>query len=198
MTHTATKILAAFGFAALVTTGAAMAGDKAGAHRSSDGSVQGSATMPSTASEASSPGTPGAPSKDKSEQAMATSDEPKEVEGRVERLERDDTIRLSGTESVGLAFQPLKLEPSTEVVRDGKKVSPDHIQEGDEVRASFSGSGDDVRLERIEILPSTTGSTATTPSRGTDDRASPSGTGESMSGSRDDELPRQPSSGEQR
>ena len=90
-----------------------------------------------------------------SERASATSsDEKTEVEGRVERLERDDTLKMSGTESVGLAFQPLKIEPSTEVVQDGKKVSPDLIQEGDEVRASFSGSGDEVRLERIEILPS--------------------------------------------
>jgi hypothetical protein len=169
--------------------------------------------MPSTApGEASSPGTASAPTADRSAQPSGRESETagKEIQGRVERLERDNTLRIAGTESVGLAFQPLQIEPSTEVMQDGKKVSPNDIQEGDEVRASFSGSGDDVRVERIDILPRTTrsdaasSSEASTPSSGSkpssmDDEASrSSGTSEPSSGTRGDELPREPSTGENR
>lgn len=199
MTQIGKKMVAAVGFAALVATGTASADDAARSDtpRSSDGSVQGSATMPSTApGQASSPATASAPSADRSAQPSGRENATasKKIEGRVERLERDNTLVIAGTEKVGLAFQPLKIEPSTEVMVNGRKASPNDIQEGDEVRASLAGSGDDVRVERIDIVPSTPSSGISTPSSdsnpsssGMDDGASrSSGTSEPSSGTRDD------------
>ncbi len=76
----------------------------------------------------------------------------REVEGRVERIDRADNVTIAGSESAGLAFQPLKVDTGTEVVKDGKKATLLDVEEGDEVRASMSGNGE--RVDRIEILRS--------------------------------------------
>src|SRR5512144_1014358 len=75
------------------------------------------------------------------------------VGGRVELLDRANDVTLSGTERVGLAFDKFRIEPGTEVTVNGERASVSDVNPGDEVRASFSGKGEDARLERLEVLP---------------------------------------------
>jgi hypothetical protein len=75
-----------------------------------------------------------------------------ELQGRVERIDRASNLTLAGTESVGHAFEQLKIDSSTEITVHGEKGTLSEINEGDEVRAAFSGSGDDLHVDRLEIL----------------------------------------------
>jgi hypothetical protein len=86
-----------------------------------------------------------------------------QFDGRVERVDKGDHVTIAGSESAGLAFQPFKLEPGTEVVKDGRKASASDLEEGDEVRATLAGTGDELRLERIEILRPAAGGGGTAP-----------------------------------
>jgi hypothetical protein len=76
------------------------------------------------------------------------------VVGRVELLDRANHVTVSGTERAGLAFDKFKIDQGTEITVNGERASVAEVNPGDEVRASFSGKGDDARLERLEILPS--------------------------------------------
>jgi hypothetical protein len=87
----------------------------------------------------------------------STGARPAEVSGKVERYDRQNrTLTLQDSE------KKLKVTDDTQVTRDGTRVSPGQIMEGDEVRASYSGSGDVVELTVIEITssPAATGSSA--------------------------------------
>jgi hypothetical protein len=77
-----------------------------------------------------------------------------EIQGRVERIDHANNITIAGSEQAGLAFDQFKVDSSTEIMKEGAKATIDDINEGDEVRASFSGSGDKLHVERLEILPS--------------------------------------------
>ena len=68
-----------------------------------------------------------------------------EITGRIESFDRtQNTLTLSGKE--------LKVDSSTEVLRDGTRASISDIKEGDQVRASFSGSGDTSAAQRLEVM----------------------------------------------
>jgi hypothetical protein len=77
----------------------------------------------------------------------------REVVGRVELLNRANEVTLSGTERVGLAFDKFKIDPRTEVTVNGERASAADVNPGDEVRASFSGHGEDAHLQKLEVLP---------------------------------------------
>jgi hypothetical protein len=70
-----------------------------------------------------------------------------EVSGRIEAIDRANrTLTIANSE------KPLKLTDDTEVIRNGEKSSPGDLMEGDEVRASFSGSGDNLQVTRVEVI----------------------------------------------
>ncbi len=73
-----------------------------------------------------------------------------EVSGKVEKFDRSaHTLKLRGSD------KELKVDPSTtDVTRDGAHASLEDIKEGEQVRASFSGSGDDLTATRIDIQSS--------------------------------------------
>lgn len=84
-----------------------------------------------------------------------TSATPYEITGRVESVDAS---------SIAIAGKTLKVDTSTSVMKGGVGASLDDIQEGDEVRASLSGSGDPLKAERIEVIaPATDAPASGTP-----------------------------------
>jgi hypothetical protein len=77
-----------------------------------------------------------------------------EVQGRVERIDRANNVTLAGSERVGHAFEQLKLDDGTRITVDGKEATPAEVHEGDEVRASFSVAGDELHVDRLDVLTS--------------------------------------------
>jgi hypothetical protein len=103
-----------------------------------------------------------------------------ELAGRVEKFDRE-----ARTLSLADSDKKLTLTDDTEVTKDGQKVSPGQIMEGDEVRASYSGSGDTLRVDRLEVTSKSTGKAA--PGAGSSGAISPgggtsTGTGDGSSG----------------
>jgi hypothetical protein len=109
----------------------------------SPGAASTSSTAPRTASAA----TQGASS------AGAQAGTPGKFLGRIERIDRADNVTIAGSEGVGLAFEQFKVDTKTEVVTPGGKGSMTDLNEGDEVRASFSGSGEELHVDKLEVLP---------------------------------------------
>jgi hypothetical protein len=106
------------------------------------------------------------------EAAATASQQRNQVTGKVEKFDR-------GTRTLSLANsdKTLKLTDDTEVMKDGQKVSPGQIMEGDEVRASYSGSGDTLRVDRLEVMTSaSTGGTTPGPSKSGSPPSSGAGT----------------------
>jgi hypothetical protein len=93
-----------------------------------------------------------------------------ELVGRVESVDRSKgTLQVAG--------KTLKVETSTSVKRNGVGAEVRDIQEGDQVRASFSGSGDTLKAERIEVTGSRKPATGTQPAtKAPSGPATPSGT----------------------
>jgi Cu/Ag efflux protein CusF len=87
---------------------------------------------------------------------MATQNE---VTGKVDKFDqakKELTLRLP-------------VSDDTQVTKDGKQATLSDIKEGDQVRASFSGSGDQLKVNRIDVMSagagsSDTGTTAEPPS----------------------------------
>jgi Cu/Ag efflux protein CusF len=70
----------------------------------------------------------------------------KQVTGTVQKFDKDaKELTLSNSD------KKLKLGDSTQVMKNGQSASATDIHEGDQVRASYSGSGD---VTQIEIMPS--------------------------------------------
>jgi Cu/Ag efflux protein CusF len=77
----------------------------------------------------------------------------RQVEGRVEIIDRGNDVTLSGTESVGHAFDKMKLDESTRVTVNGQRATIADVEEGDDVRATFSAKDGELHLDQIEVLP---------------------------------------------
>jgi hypothetical protein len=75
-----------------------------------------------------------------------------EVTGRVEKIDEA---------SIQVAGKQLKIDSSTSVSKGGIGATLADVKEGDEVRASLSGSGDPPKAERIEVMPATEAPPAT-------------------------------------
>ncbi len=75
-----------------------------------------------------------------------------QVIGTIEQFDRvTRTLKLASSDKT------LKLTDDTEVFKDGEKRSPGDVMEGDQVRASCSGSGDTLQVERLEVTGGTAG-----------------------------------------
>lgn len=48
----------------------------------------------------------------------------------------------------------LKVSDDTQVMKDGQRASLSDIKEGDQVRASFTGSGENLQVQRIDVVSS--------------------------------------------
>ncbi len=98
----------------------------------------------------SSQDTMGAYGSTKSSQAGATMQN--EVTGKVDKFDqtkKELTLRLP-------------ISDDTQVTKDGKRATLSDIKEGDQVRASFSGSGDQLKVNRIDVVSVGAGRTGTT------------------------------------
>ncbi len=65
-----------------------------------------------------------------------------EVTGKVDKFDqakKELTLRLP-------------VSDDTQVTKDGKRATLSDIKEGDQVRASFSGSGDQLKVNRIDVM----------------------------------------------
>jgi Tfp pilus assembly protein PilW len=76
-----------------------------------------------------------------------------EIQGRIERVGKANSLTIAGSESAGLAFDQFKVDSSTDVTIGDAKASINDVNPGDEVRASFSGTGDTLHVDRLQILP---------------------------------------------
>ncbi len=103
-----------------------------------------------------------------------------EVTGKVDKFDqtkKELTLRLP-------------VSDDTQVTKDGKRATLSDIKEGDQVRASFSGSGDKLKVNRIDVMSTGAGSTGampeqpSTPSTGTEPGSSGSSTDTGSSGTR--------------
>jgi hypothetical protein len=78
--------------------------------------------------------------------SMAAGATPFEITGRVDRVD-ESRIEVAG--------RTLAIDSSTSIVKGGVGASLEDIREGDEVRATLSGSGDAAKAVRIEVVPRT-------------------------------------------
>src|SRR3990172_657621 len=93
-----------------------------------------------------------------------------ELQGKVEKFNRSkNTLTLSGSSKT------LKVDSSTKVMKDGSNASLDDIKEGDEIRASYSGSGNTVKVKSLDIMSA--GSMGTDTGMGTSPSPSSPSTG---------------------
>jgi hypothetical protein len=104
-----------------------------------------------------------------------------QLTGKIEKYDRaEKTLTLYGSE------KKLKLGDDVQITKDGQMVSPGDLQEGDEVRASFSGaeSGETVEVTAIEVMPSGegTGSSGRTTGSSIGPDTGPEAGGTGMSG----------------
>ncbi|HTP25766.1 MAG TPA: hypothetical protein VMK12_08920 [Anaeromyxobacteraceae bacterium] len=103
---------------------------------------------------------------------MEHSGSDKSLHGKVENFDRtSNTLTLSGSSKT------FKLDPSTKVSKNGAKATLDDIQEGDEVRASYSGSGNTLQVKSIDIMSTGSMGTPRTPSTGSQPNTPPSDMG---------------------
>jgi len=73
----------------------------------------------------------------------ATTATSNELTGRVEKVDRS---------SIQVAGKTLKVDSSTSVKKGGVGAELTDVKEGDQVRASLTGSGDRLKAERIEVM----------------------------------------------
>jgi flagellar basal body L-ring protein FlgH len=76
-----------------------------------------------------------------------------EIAGRVEQVDPADHFVIAGSEQSGLGFDHFKADERTEVTIGGKKASLAEVQPGDEVRASYSGQGDALHVDKLQVTP---------------------------------------------
>jgi Cu/Ag efflux protein CusF len=154
------------GIAALLALGLpARAHDKSGTSgssasgQSSDTSSPGSSATKSgsdTGEASSSSDTSGssAPASDTSGTSASASNDQgtsQQLSGTVQKFDQDSKqLTLSSSDKT------LKINDDTKVTKNGEEASASDIHEGDRVRASFSGSGDDVEVLTIEVVPADT------------------------------------------
>jgi hypothetical protein len=115
--------------------------------------------------------------------ASTSSGTGKQLAGRIDRIDRStNTLTLDG--------RMLKMDSSTEVTKDGSRATLSDVKEGDQVRASFSGSGDTLNVQRIEVMGTeATGSGSTTTGSKTSASSPATGSGDRSSSKKDTSVP---------
>ncbi len=79
--------------------------------------------------------------------STTTTETSQQLQGRVQNFDRtNNTLTLSGSDKA------LKIDSSTQVMKNGSQATLDDIKEGDQVRASFSGTGDMLHVKRLDVM----------------------------------------------
>ena len=120
----------------------------AGGTRSGKAASQGGGKMIATAAQS------GAPSG--AADAAAGAAKPKQLEGRIERIDRAHNVTLAGAEQVGPAFEKFKVDDDTKITVNGEEATLSEVNPGDEVRASFSGQAEDLHVDHLDVVSSAT------------------------------------------
>lgn len=166
--------VAGLGVAGLLVAGTAYAqsGSTAGGQttdpsQSGSKSGTGSTTSQGTGSAGSSSSKTGTAPGTTEQHAMGMESGKNELTGTVEKFDRESKeLTLQHSD------KKLKVNDSTRVMKDGQRGSLSDIKEGDQVRASFSGTGDKLTATRIDVVTAGSMGTGSTGSTG-----SPGGTG---------------------
>jgi Cu/Ag efflux protein CusF len=163
--------VSAYGQGGSSSTGGQMSGSQTGS-----GSSMGQSGSTSTG------GSMGTGSQQGSTGAGAMSPTGNELTGKVQKFDRK-----SNELTIANSQKKLKVSDDTQVRKDGQKATLSDIKEGDQVRASFTGTGNTLQVNRIDVMssgsmapagaaPGTTGTGTTTPkSKGTGTSTPPSG-----------------------
>jgi colicin import membrane protein len=123
------------------------ASDKAGSDKGSEARGSGQAGSSTGARPGEVTGAPSAAGGTSEREQHAATAADKEISGKVEKYDRESrTLSLSSSDT------KLKITDDTQVMKDGDRISPGQIMEGDDVRASYSGTGDTVEVVRVEIV----------------------------------------------
>lgn len=163
---------------ALVAGVLALTAGPAAAQGNTSGGTSGTGTSGSTTY-----GNSGTTGTDPSASASSsTSQAGKELAGRIDHIDRStNTLTLDG--------RMLKMDSSTEVTKDGSRATLSDVKEGDQVRASFSGSGDTLNVQRLEVMSSgATGSSSAT-TAGPKSSGPDTGSGDRSSSKKDTSVP---------
>jgi len=126
---------------------------------SSSGSMGGTTSEPSSGSSTSS-GAMGAGSSAGST-ASATGDTSatagQQLTGTIQKFDKDSKeLTLANSD------KKLKVSDDTKVMKDGQKGSLSDIKEGDQVRASYSGTGDTLQVTTLEVMSAQPGAPGST------------------------------------
>ncbi|HZZ84418.1 MAG TPA: hypothetical protein VFE30_07760 [Anaeromyxobacteraceae bacterium] len=173
MTKTRWMTGAAMAGAMTLLTAQAQAQSSSGYGTGSSGSdTNKSSTSSTTGSSTSDTATPG------------TASDASQLQGKVQNFDRtNNTLTLSGSDKA------LKIDSSTQVMKNGSRASLNDIKEGDQVRASFSGSGDMLHVQRLDVMSSGSTGTGTGTmggATGTESSGSGATSGTGSTGSKDD------------
>jgi Cu/Ag efflux protein CusF len=153
------------------------------AYAQSGSTTSGQATDPSQSGSTTSQGTGSTGS---GSATMGTGSEQHAMGAESGKTELTGTVAKFDAETKELTLQnsdkKLKVTDTTRVMKDGQSASLSDIKEGDQVRASFSGTGDTLQVSRIDVMTagSTGMGTGTTGSTGTS--TGTTGTGSTGSG----------------
>jgi Cu/Ag efflux protein CusF len=150
---------------------AGSAGSTAGTQSETDTTLGGtgaSGSMGSTGSAESTPGTAGTtdPSTGSMGSSATGAAEPHGSMGAMSQNEVTGKVDKFDQSSNELTLS-LKVSDSTQVKKDGQTASLSDIKEGDQVRASFTGSGESLQVTEIEVMSSGAGSTGISSDPGT-------------------------------
>ncbi|BDG06462.1 hypothetical protein [Anaeromyxobacter oryzae] len=108
-----------------------------------------------------------------------------QLTGTVKKFDKDSKeLTLSDSD------KKLRVSDDTQIMKDGQQGSISDIKEGDQVRASYSGTGDTLQVNRLEVMSSgatgTEKSTGTTTKKKAKKHSTSSGTSGTTSGSKSD------------
>jgi Cu/Ag efflux protein CusF len=99
-----------------------------------------------------------------------------ELTGTVQKFDKDSKeLTLANSD------KKLKVSDDTQVTKDGQKGSLSDIKEGEQVRASYSGTGDSLQVTTIEVMAA--GTTGKKHKSTTGTTGSSTGSSSGMSGS---------------
>jgi hypothetical protein len=143
------KLIVTCSCAALVLAARAYAGDDKGTS-GAKGTDAGAAARPSEDT-GTRPGGPGMlPDPIEGDQAQPAKGTEQTVIGTVRKVAQEKlTVQTSPLSDP----HELTLGSDTRYLREGREISRDQIQEGDMVRATFTGEGDSGRATEIRVIP---------------------------------------------
>jgi Cu/Ag efflux protein CusF len=123
---------------------------------SSSGSMGGTTSEPSSGSSTSS-GSMGSSAGTASATGDTSATAGQQLTGTIQKFDKDSKeLTLANSD------KKLKVSDDTKVMKDGQKGSLSDIKEGDQVRASYSGTGDTLQVTTLEVMSAQPGAPGST------------------------------------